>query len=77
MTDQQPGKGAEVTPKGAVEVNEEDLDRAAGGASGGDLPSESLSLNFSKIETAANKFGDGAKPNKFFAYDPGIIQKKI
>jgi hypothetical protein len=75
MIDEQPDKESEVTPKGAVEVSEEELDQAAGGASGGDLPSESLSLNFSKIETAANKYGDGAKPNKFFAYDPGIVQK--
>ena len=47
MTDQQPDKENEVTPEGAVEVNEEDLDQAAGGASG--IPMEQVSLNYSKI----------------------------
>lgn len=56
MADEKPGKEEEVTPKGAVEVDEKDLDQAAGGLglSGGrgsdDLPTESVSLNFSKIE---------------------------
>ena len=47
----------EVTPKGAVEVDEKDLDQAAGGmSSGGDLPTDSVSLNYSKIEVdAANQ----------------------
>ena len=41
----------EVTPKGAVEVDEKDLDQAAGGmSSGGDLPTDSVSLNYTKIE---------------------------
>ena len=33
MSDEQPDKENEVTPEGAVEVNEEDLDQAAGGGS--------------------------------------------
>ena len=40
-----PRKQDETTPKGAVEINEEDLDQAAGG----------LSLNYSKIEYSAQK----------------------
>ena len=40
MADEQPGKDEDVTPKGAVEVDESDLDQAAGG----------LSMNYSKIE---------------------------
>ena len=47
MTDEQPEKEEEVTPKGAVEVNEEDLDQAAGGAS--EVPMDQVSLNYSKI----------------------------
>ena len=39
MADEQPNKEDEVTPKGAVEVDESDLDQAAGG-----------SLNYSKIQ---------------------------
>ena len=31
MTDEQPNKEENVTPKGAVEVDELDLDRASGG----------------------------------------------
>ena len=33
MADEQPGKDEDVTPKGAVEVDESDLDQAAGGTS--------------------------------------------
>ncbi len=51
MTDEQPEKEEEVTPKGAVEVNEEDLDQAAGGISSYSKPEESLSLNYNKIDT--------------------------
>ena len=40
MANEQPDKKEEVTPQGAVEVDEEDLDQAAGG----------LSMNYSKIE---------------------------
>ena len=35
MADENPEKEEEVTPKGAVEVDEEDLDKAAGGVSSG------------------------------------------
>jgi hypothetical protein len=47
MSDEQPEKETEITPKGAVEVNEEDLDQAAGGAS--EVPMDQVSLNYSKI----------------------------
>ena len=47
MADEQPDKENEVTPKGAVEVNEEDLDQAAGGAA--EVPMDQVSLNYSKI----------------------------
>ena len=43
MSDEKPQKDSEATPKGAAEIDEKDLDKAAGGA-------ESLSLNFSKLE---------------------------
>ena len=54
MTDKKPEKEEEVTPKGAVEVNEKDLDQAAGGVLIGlnqPKPAESISLNYGKIET--------------------------
>ena len=38
MSDEQPDKENEVTPQGAVEVDEEDLDQAAGGAAFVKLP---------------------------------------
>ena len=51
MAEEQPDKETAVTPKGAVEVDEKDLDQAQGGmSSGGDLPTESVSLNYTKIE---------------------------
>jgi hypothetical protein len=51
MADEQPNKETKVTPKGAVEMDEKDLDRAEGGAStGDDAPTESISLNFAKAE---------------------------
>ena len=42
-----PRKQNETTPKGAVEVNESDLDQAAGGAK--DIPLDEVSFNYSKI----------------------------
>ena len=48
MSDEQPSKENEVTPKGAVEVNEEDLDQVAGGAAS-EVPMDQISLNYSKI----------------------------
>ncbi len=56
MADEQPEKETEVTPKGAVEIDEETLDQAAGGIIIiNSTPADSLSLNFSKIEYAAQK----------------------
>jgi hypothetical protein len=45
MTNEQPKQEEDVTPQGASEINDEDLDQAAGG----------LSLNFTKIELAGPK----------------------
>ena len=45
MTDEQPDKETEVTPEGAVEVNEEDLDQASGGAAYLKMPVDQLKLN--------------------------------
>ena len=51
MSDEQPDKAKEAAPKGAVEVDEKDLDQAAGGVlDGAQLPAESLSLNYAKVE---------------------------
>jgi hypothetical protein len=55
MSNEQPEKQNEVTPKGAVEVSEEDLDQAAGGVLIGLLlpavqKADSASLNYSKID---------------------------
>ena len=49
MTDKKPDHEKQATPKGAVEIDEEQLEQAAGGA-GDDLPLESISLNYSKAE---------------------------
>ena len=60
MSEKKPDKAEEVTSKGAVEVNEEDLDKAAGGVLIGlnqpaAEPNESISLNYNKIETSVQK----------------------
>ena len=57
MSEQKPDKAKDAAPKAAVEVDEKDLDQAAGGVLIGllqpaDKPTESISLNYSKIETA-------------------------
>ena len=50
MADEQPDKEASVTKKGAVEVDEKDLDKAAGGFFAYS-PTDSSSLNFTKTAT--------------------------
>ena len=55
MTEEKPDKESEATPKGAVEVDETDLDQAAGGVLIGlnqpaANPTDSLSLNYAKVE---------------------------
>ena len=57
MSEQKPDKAKDAAPKAAVEVDEKDLDQAAGGVLIGLLqpaakPTESISLNYGKIETA-------------------------
>jgi hypothetical protein len=47
MADEKRETEEEVTQKGAVEVDEKDLDQAAGGA--GEIPMDQVSLNYSKI----------------------------
>ena len=49
MTEDKRENQEEVTPKGAVEVDEQDLDQVAGGAAG-EIPMDQVSLNYSKIE---------------------------
>jgi len=48
MSEQKPEQEKKVTPKGAIEIDEEKLDQVAGGAD--DLPTESISLNYAKAE---------------------------
>jgi len=43
-----------TTNKGSVELSEEQLNQATGG-SGGDNPTESVSLNFNKVEWTYNQ----------------------
>ena len=51
MSDEQTDKAKEEAPKGAVEVEEKDLDQAAGGVLIGlSQPADSLSLNYAKVE---------------------------
>jgi hypothetical protein len=51
----------EVTPAGAVEVDDEDLDQAAGGmSSGGDMPAAYVSQEMDKI--GGDKAGQKAVP---------------
>jgi hypothetical protein len=51
MTDKKPDQEKQVTPEGAVEVDEKDLEQAAGGSLNFTRPTESLSINFTRVET--------------------------
>lgn len=55
MADEQPDKETAVTPKGAVEVDEKDLDQAAGGAVDAFRPTGDVSLNYSKTDPLVQK----------------------
>ena len=68
MADEQPKKEKEVTPQGAVEMTEEDLDQAAGGIIIiNNQPADNVSLNYSKIEFAGQKVA----PNNLAGAGPG------
>ena len=74
MTDKKPDQQKQVTPKGAVEVDEEKLDQAAGGALNFTKPTDSFSLNYSKIEyDAAQKVA----PSDASITDGTSFEKKI
>lgn len=51
MSDKKTTRKSEVTPKGAVEVDEKDLEQAAGGSLNFTRPSETLSVNYTGLET--------------------------
>lgn len=69
MNDEPKNEG-EVTPKGAVEVNEEDLDQAAGGVLIGLLqPAANVSINVNKLEN--NLTGQKVAPTDVVAAGPG------
>ena len=58
MADEQSNKESEVTPKGAVEVDEKDLDQAAGGVSSGGDDTEREAANWNgpvTLDKAAQK----------------------
>ena len=80
MTDEQAKNDNEVTPEGAVEVNEGDLDQASGGSLNFTKPTDSFSLNYSKIDT--NLAGQKVTPTDIVGAGPGggphvAPQKKI
>ena len=55
MADEKSEQEKEATPKGAVEVDEQDLDKAEGGISSYSTPTDSSSLNFTKPATLQQK----------------------
>lgn len=56
-----PEKETDVSPKGAVEVDEENLDQAAGGAASSGM--EINGLNFTKIEFDSTQKVDPSDPS--------------
>jgi hypothetical protein len=70
MTDQKPDQEKQITPQGAVEVDEKDLDQAAGG-------SEYITLNYSKMVTEyeAPKSTDGSGPHVLAPPDDGLTKR--
>jgi hypothetical protein len=58
MTDEKPNNDNEVTPKGAVEIEESDLDKASGGVSSGGDYNEKASADWQgpvTLDKAAQK----------------------
>lgn len=78
MANQKPDNENEVTPKGAVEIKESDLDQAAGGMSSGGDYSETVATGQGSGAGLADKAGQTSAPA-----DPSIgllkddPQKKI
>ena len=69
MGDKTPEKETQVTPKGAVEIDEEQLDQAAGGAT-----TEINGLNFAKLEFDSAQKVDPSDPS---ISDRTSFEKKI
>jgi hypothetical protein len=70
MAHEKPDNENDVTREGAVEVNEEDLDQAAGGVLIGlNQPADSFSLNYGKIDT--NLAGQKVAPTDIVGAGPG------
>lgn len=55
MADENGNKGTEVTPKGAVEIDESDLDQAAGGAGAG-------KVKFNELQPSGEPTADPTSP---------------
>ena len=75
MAEQKADQEKQVTSEGAVEIDEEKLDQAAGGmSSGGDLPTESVSFYYSRLEMDYVK---PTAPSDPTISRPTITEKKI
>ena len=74
MSEQKPEQEKKVSPKGAVEVDEEKLDEAAGGISSYSKPTDSFSLNYSKIEV---DYAQKVAPSDPSISDATSLEKKI
>ena len=62
MAEEKPDQQKQATPAGAVEVDETDLDQAAGGISSYSVPTDSFSLNFTKTATTQQKVAPATTP---------------
>ena len=75
MADDKTGNEEEVTPKGAVEVEEKDLDKAAGGAMDFNRPAEqdvALQDNITpELKDSSLKEAAGFSPHQ------GVTEKKL
>ena len=75
MADEKPNKENEVTPEGAVEIKEEDLDQASGGAGFLKVPVDRLTGE-GAVDGIKLPQGDGSVKPADFTMKPGDYDLK-
>lgn len=77
MADEQPDKEKEITPKGAIELDESDLDQASGGVSSGGDYVDPAAAEWSGPITLDKAAQKSVSPDLAAGGGPHVVEKKL